>query len=84
MIYTTNGAEIHSRSSIADFMEKAGETFSFVHRSYIVNNIYISSIHPYEIRLYDGSQIPVPKKRYVEIKKNLICLLYTSPSPRDS
>lgn len=72
MIYTTNGAEIHSRSSIADFMEKAGETFSFVHRSYIVNNIYISSIHPYEIRLYDGSQIPVPKKRYVEIKKNLI------------
>lgn len=72
MIYTTDGTEIHSRSSIADFIEKAGDTFSFVHRSYIVNNIHISSIHPYEIVLYDGSQIPVPKKRYSEIKKNLI------------
>lgn len=72
MIYTTDGTEIHCRSSIADFVEKAGETFSFVHRSYIVNNMYISSIHPYEIVLYDGSHIPVPKKRYGEIKKKLI------------
>lgn len=72
IIYTVDGAEIYSRSSITEFAEKAGEMFSFVHRSYVVNNVYISAIHPYEITMYGGGKIPVPKKRYGEIKNNLI------------
>lgn len=72
IIYTTEGGEIYSRSSIADFYKDAGADFSFVHRSYVVNNAYISSIRPYEIIMDDGSQIPVPKRRYNEIKKMLI------------
>ncbi len=75
IIYTTDGKEIYNRDGIADFAEKAGESFSVVHRSYVINNMYISAIHPYEITMYGGSRIPVPKKRYQEIKKNLIELV---------
>lgn len=74
IIYTTEGTEVYSRCSITEFAEKAGETFSFVHRSYVINNIYISSIHPYEVTIREDIHIPIPKKRYVEIKKNLLSL----------
>ena len=72
IIHTTSGAEIRSKNGITDFMNKAGDGSSVVHRSFAINNTYISCIHQYEIIMANGSKIPIPKKRYKEIRDQLI------------
>lgn len=69
VIYTTSGGEIAARMSITDFLAAAGEGFSTVHRCYILNEAYISRIQKYEIVMVNGSKIPVPEKRYKEIRE---------------
>ena len=70
-IYTLSGQEIRANMSISDFLEGAGESFLVVHRSYAVNKGYISCIRQYEIVMADGSQVPVPVKKYREIRESL-------------
>lgn len=70
-IYTLSGQEIRANMSISDFLEAAGESFIVVHRSYAVNKGYISCIRQYEIVMADGSQVPVPVKKYREIRESL-------------
>ncbi len=72
IIHTNLGTEIRSKNGITDFMNKAGDDFSIVHRSFAVNNKYISRIHQYEIIMANGSKIPIPKKRYKEIRDELM------------
>ncbi len=72
IIYTTSGTEIQSRNGITDFMDKAGESFSVVHRSFAVNNKYVSCIHPYEVIMVNGSRIPIPQKRYKLVREMLM------------
>lgn len=70
-IHTTQGKVIHARMSITDFQDVSGDDFSSVHRSYIVNNNYISHIQPYEVVLADDTAIPVPVKKYTEVREYL-------------
>lgn len=71
IIYTASGQEIHARMSITDFIAAAGERFTPVHRSYAVNNAYISCVQKYEAVMLDGSRIPIPVKKYREVRKAL-------------
>ena len=71
VIYTTSGSNIQARMSITDFLGAAGEGFSSVHRSYALNKAYISRIQKYEVIMADGSSIPIPEKRYKEIREKL-------------
>lgn len=73
-IHTLSGSVIHARMSIADFQNVAGDNFSSVHRSYIVNNNYITRIQPYEVVLADDTKIPVPVKKYTELRDTLTAL----------
>ncbi len=72
VIYTTTGEAIQARMSITDFLKAAGEGFSSVHRSHVLNNVYISSIQKYKVIMTDGKSIPIPEKRYKEIREKLI------------
>ena len=71
VIHTMSGREIQARMSITDFLAAAGDGFSSVHRSYALNDAYITHIQKYEIVMADGSKIPVPEKRYKEIREEL-------------
>lgn len=73
-IYTMSGGVIYARMSITDFQNVAGDNFSSVHRSYIVNNNYIARIQPYEVVLADDTKIPVPVKKYTELRDVLTSL----------
>lgn len=70
-IHTLSGRKIEARMSITDFLEKIGDGFSAVHRSYVVNNQYIARIHSYEVVMADNTRIPIPVKKYIEIKDAL-------------
>lgn len=68
VIYTLSGKEIETRINFTNYLERYGEGFSVVHRSYAVNNDYISQIYPYELVMTDGTKIPIPVKKYTEIR----------------
>lgn len=72
IIHTTSGTQFRIRKSISDFISKFKDYFTVIHRSYVINNSYISCIQRYEVIMIDGSKIPIPKKRYKEIREELI------------
>lgn len=71
IIHTIQGEKVNARLSITDFLAAAGECFISVHRSYVVNKAYISCIKKYEIIMLDGSRIPIPMKKYKEVREIL-------------
>lgn len=74
LIYTMSGQEIYGRISLTDFLAAVGDRFTPVHRSYAINNDYISRIQKYEVVMMDGSKIPIPAKKYKEVRDALISL----------
>lgn len=71
IIYTTSDRKIQARMSITDFLAAAGYGFGTVHRSYVLNDAYISRIQKYEVIMADGSKIPIPERKYKEIREKL-------------
>ena len=58
--------------SISDFMKLADNKFLQVHRSYAVNTDFMSKLERYNITMKNGEQIPVPVKKYNEIRDEMI------------
>ena len=56
---------------LADFEKKVPETFRRIHKSYLVNTMYIDSVRRYRASLTDGQELPIGKERYMELKKHL-------------
>lgn len=56
---------------LADFEKKVPETFRRIHKSYLVNTMYIDSVRRYRAFLTDGQELPIGKERYMELKKHL-------------
>ncbi len=67
--------DINARISISSFLKEAGSGFISIHRCYAVNTEHITMIKPYAVILSDGSELPVPVKRYGEIKQMLNSML---------
>lgn len=70
-VHTING-DIELRIKFSDFLEQAGEIFSAVHRSYAVNLSHIKEIKPYDVIMTDGSAVPIPIRKYAQIKDMLV------------
>lgn len=71
ILYMMSGGEIHARMGISSFLKCVGTSFFAVHRSYVVNKAYVSRIQQYELIMADGSKIPVPMKKFREIREGL-------------
>ena len=67
-IYTVDGSEICGRLNMTEFQQICGKELVPVHRSYVINRNYISLIQRYEVVMLDGSKIPIPVKKYKEMK----------------
>lgn len=62
---------INARINISSFIEKAGGRFVLIHRCYAINLDHITLLKPYCVVMSNGSELPVPVKRYNEIKQRL-------------
>ena len=71
VIFTLNG-KISVRESISDIEAQANGELVSVHRSYLVNPDYISSIERYTVTMTDGSKLPVPKKKFNDLRSMLL------------
>lgn len=63
MIGTLNTIECQIRSSNAEFFR--------IHQSYLVNEKYIKNIERTSLLLFNGTQLPISKRRYQKLKELL-------------
>lgn len=78
IIQTAKGESIDARMSIAEFSQAAGAGFMAVHRSYVLNVDYITQIRPYCAVLADGQEVPIPVKKFREVREKL-AVHYNTP-----
>ena len=64
--------DILSRESISILEKKLGEDFIKTHRSFIVNSRYITGIRRYQLAVRQGIELPIPEKKYREIKEKVL------------
>lgn len=68
--------DILSREPISELEQKAGDEFIKIHRSFIVNSKYITGIDRYHLTVRQKTELPIPEKKYREIKEkvlNVVC-----------
>ena len=46
-------------------------TFVRTHRSYLVNTAHISGMRKFMLELSDGTEIPIPERRYGEVRREI-------------
>lgn len=71
LIITAANDVIHAKLSMNEFMKLAGKEFLRVHRSYTINMSYMSKLERYVITMTNGDKIPVPVKKYNQIKEEI-------------
>lgn len=64
--------EVQVKMKISEFMQLADQKFLQVHRSYAVNTDYMAMLERYEISMKNGDRIPVPVKKYNEVRDEMI------------
>lgn len=69
-VYTKTGC-FQIRGLLAEYEQKMPEMFQRIHKSYLVNSIYIGTICRYKAILKDGQELPIGKERYMGLKRYL-------------
>ena len=64
--------ELELSASLDALEAQLGSRFVRTHRSYLVNPDYISSMERYAVVLLNGSKLPIPKKKYNELRELLL------------
>lgn len=68
---------IASNYSMSECRDILPDSFYQVHRSYLVNTRYVSSIKRFEVLLLSGLSIPIPEKEYTRVKADLTKMIHT-------
>ena len=71
IVFLSGGKQICARIRITDLLEQAGGVLVSVHRSHLVNPFCISRLEKQTIILQSGISLPIPEKRYTEIRETL-------------
>ena len=72
VIHCLEGRTIRARVGFSEFLHRVGPGFYRIHRSYAVNGTHLVCIRPYEVEMVDGSRIPIPVKRYRQVRDTLL------------
>lgn len=69
-VYLFNGEEIVSNKSLSSYEEElAFYGFVRVHKSYLVNSLYVRGIKDYMVELDNDDMIPISHRKYSEVRK---------------
>lgn len=72
IIWHYGNESVESIDTLKRLEQELSEDFIRVHRSYIVNKRNVSSIQRCSVTMVNGDNIPIPYKKYVEVKEKLI------------
>lgn len=70
-IHTVHG-EFPVKSSIGDLTAQTQGKLLPIHRSHLVNPFYISSVQRYTVAMTNGEQLPIPTRKFNEIRDALL------------
>lgn len=70
IVHTESGS-FQTFGLLAEYEKITPEIFRRIHKSYIVNSMYIDTICRYTATLRDGREFPIGKERYMELKRYL-------------
>lgn len=62
-------------AKLDDLQAQLPSSFSRCHRSYLVNLAYVSALDKQELRLHDGTTIPVSRQRTNDVKSDLLAFI---------
>lgn len=66
---------ISCNSSIGELAKQLPEVFYPLHRSYLVNTLYITALRRFEVELISGIVLPIPAVTYTQVKQDLKLLI---------
>ena len=58
--------------SLKDFLEKHNEHLLRIHAAYLINPSNVTKIERFKVYLKDGTMLPIPEKKYTQIKKEIL------------
>lgn len=70
VVYTQSGS-FQTWGILAEHEKKMPAMFQRIHKSYLVNTIYIDHIRRYQATLKNGQELPIGKERYMTLKHSL-------------
>ena len=71
LVHTQSGT-LTVNGSLPGFEKSAPGLFLRVHASYLVNPAHVRGIRRFALMLSDGTRIPIPEKKYTQVKKLLL------------
>ena len=71
IVITTEG-ELEVMSSITNLEKQYGKLFMRCHQSYLVNPAYITNIRRFRVLLSDGTELPIPEKKYTAFRDKAV------------
>lgn len=75
---------ISCNRSMGELSKQLPEVFYPLHRSYLVNTLYITSLRRFEVELISGITLPVPAPAYTRVKQDLKLLIETKDRNSES
>lgn len=64
----TTGGDVEIMATVASLAEKHPRLFLRCHQSYLVNPHYLRSIRRFAVTLTDGTELPIPEKKYTAFR----------------
>lgn len=72
VLYTEDGTTVEVIATISELEKRYGYLFLRCHQSYLVNPVFISNISRFRVRLSDGTELPVPEKKYTAFRDKVL------------
>ena len=66
------GDEFSVPALLREVVDQLPGTFVKVHRSYLVNSTNVQSLQRSSVTMIDGSEIPLPEKRYTAVRREIL------------
>lgn len=67
----TPGEAVEVRAPIAALARSYGHLFLRCHASYLVNPHYVRSVRRFRVTMTDGTELPIPERKYTAFRKQL-------------
>ena len=58
--------------TLSNFEETYPALFLRIHSGYLLNPAHVQSIRRFTVTLSDGTELPIPEKKYTWLKKRLL------------
>ena len=72
ILHIVDGEAVEVMTSISALEKRYGQLFLRCHQSYLVNPVYIQNIRRFKLTLSDGTELPIPEKKYTAFRDRAI------------